>query len=92
MAIGDALRRFPAKIIGGNGLTFTYANGVWTGSVNLQNLTITPTGAAAPLNLADTMANLIAQYSGTKNIINISDGCWDIPNSGNGYSANDGSF
>jgi hypothetical protein len=92
MSDSQALRRFPALIRQGNGVTVTYANGIWTVGANLQNMTITPTGAAAPVNLADTMADLIAQYSGTRNIINISDGCYDIPNSGNGYSANDGSF
>jgi hypothetical protein len=92
MSDSQALRRFPALIRQGNGISVTYQDGIWTVGANLQNMTITPTGAAAPVNLADTMANLIAQYSGTKNIININDGCYDIPNSGNGYSANDGSF
>lgn len=92
MSVGEALRRFPALIRAGNGILVSFANGIWTIAVNLQNLTITPTGAAAPVNLADTMRDLIAQYSGTKNVINIDDGFYDIPNSGNGYSADDGSF
>jgi hypothetical protein len=92
MSDSQALRRFPALIQAGNGTAVTYQNGIWRVGVNLQSLTITPTGAAAPVNLADTMANLIAQYSGTKNILNIDDGFYDIPGSGNGYSADDGSF
>ena len=92
MSDSQALRRFPALIKQGNGATVTYQNGIWTVGVNLQNLTITPTGAAAPVNLADTMASLIAQFSGTKNVLTIDDGFYDIPGSGNGYSADDGSF
>jgi hypothetical protein len=92
MSDSQVLRRFPELIRQGNGITVTQQNGIWTVGANLQNLTITPTGAAAPVNLADTMANLIAQYSGTKSILTIDDGFYDIPGSGNGYSADDGSF
>ena len=92
MSVGEALRRFPALIRQGNGILVTLANGIWTIAVNLQNLTITPTGAAAPVNLADTMAQLIAANSGSALIINIDDGFYDVPGSAGVVSADDGNF
>ncbi len=92
MSVSDALRRFPAFIRQGNGILVTFANGVWTIAANLQNLTITPTGSAGPVNLADTLARLIAHDTGTSLITTIDDGFYDIPGSGGVVSADDGNF
>lgn len=92
MADDGALRRFPSRIAPGNGIAVTVNGGTYTIAANLQTLTITPAGAAAPVNLASTLAQLIAANTGTSLITTINDGFYDVPGTAGTVSADDGYF
>lgn len=92
MSDDGVLRRMPASVRGGNGITVTYNGGSFTVGANLQTMSITPSGEAAPVNLADAIANLRAHDTAQQYITVVDDGFFDIPGSGNAVTIDDGNF
>lgn len=88
----NVLRRMPASVRGGNGIKVTPQGGAFLVSADLDTLSVTPAGAAAPVNLADTLALLIAHDAAGQFITVVDDGFFDIPGSGNAVSVDDGFF
>lgn len=92
MSDDGVLRRFPALIRKGNGILVSFLNGIWTIAVDLQTMSITPSGEAAPVNLADAIATLRAHDTAQQYITVVDDGFFDIPGSGNAVTIDDGNF
>ena len=92
MSDDGVLRRFPFALRGGNGIKITYSGGVPLIANDLDTLSVTPTGAAAPVNLASTLATLMAHDTAQRNITVVDDGFFDIPGSGNAVAIDDGNF
>lgn len=92
MADDTALRRFPALIREGNGISVVVSGNGYTIGADLDTLSVTPTDAAAPELLADVLARLIAHDTATALITVIDDGFYDVPGTGGTVSADDGWF